>query len=109
MIDSNGTVYVGRGFLREGQTTYESLTSYNNKAVSISFMLKTDEEIPNAEQQEALCKFIEQSIDDKALDENYTLFHQSALVSSYYDHQDVNLVNCSLSWRKRKALDYVEK
>lgn len=105
-IGVDGTVYEGRGFLHEGQASYESCTSFNSKAVSISFILQGKAEQPNEKQQEALCLFIRKSIDDKVLDENYFLFHHSELTSSFFEYleEDKEIVTgtCNVKSYKRK-------
>jgi hypothetical protein len=105
LIGFTGTIVEGRGFLREGQTTYETETSYNNKAVSINLIYEDEEdEKPNEKQKDLLCRFIEKSIENNDLDEEFKLFHHSSLLASYYDKfelTDENRGNCSLKWQKR--------
>lgn len=108
-IGVDGTVYEGRGFLHEGQSSYESFTTFNSKAVSISFILQGKAEQPNERQQEALCLFIRKSIDDKVLDENYFLFHHSELISSFFEYleEDKKIVTgaCNVkSYKSKKSL-----
>ena len=97
-----------RGFSREGQTTCESLTCYNAKAVSISFLLQGNEKKPNQAQMKTLCLFIEQSIESNELDENYLIFQHSQLISSYFDdHESVEELRtemCQLNLGKSNAI-----
>lgn len=99
MITPEGIVIEGRGFWREGQTTFESLTSYNNKAIAISFIVESDSEQPNEKQQDALCLFLKKSIEDGDLDKNYKVFHHLALTGT---SRNYNLEYCRLDWRERK-------
>lgn len=95
-IDSQGSVYEGRGLAREGQTTYESLTSYNNKAISISFLLEENSK-PTELQEKSLCWLIENlNLTD------YKLYKQSDLTTRSSD-DDYKFQNCSLVWKKRKT------
>lgn len=104
LIDASGTVFEGRGFKKEGQTTGESLTSYDNKAISISFILSESERTPNFAQQECFCDFIHQSIEQGALDGSYVVFKHSSLLASYDDTEDDSLSvgACELNWGKRR-------
>lgn len=101
---TDGAVYEGRGFPIEGQTTFASQTSYNNKAVSISFIIRVNETTPSLKQQESFCRFINQSIEQKDLNETFSLFHHSDLVSSTIDdaNDDFSFETCELHARKRK-------
>lgn len=104
LIDASGAVYEGRGFRREGQTTGESLTSYNNKAVSISFILSESESAPSAVQQKAFCDFVNRSIEVGALDASFVAFKHSSLLALYDDTEDDSLSvgACELNWGKRR-------
>lgn len=104
LIDASGAVYEGRGFQKEGQTTGESGTSYNSKAVSISFILSESESTPSAVQQESFCDFVHQSIERGSLDGNYVVFKHYALLASYDDTEDDSLSvgACELNWGKRR-------
>lgn len=113
LIDASGVVYEGRGFSREGQTTGESLTSYNNKAVSVSFIVSESESTPpvgqqdallSKVQQEAFCNFINQSIEDGALDANFVVFKHTSLLASYDDAEDdsLSLGDCGVSYGKSR-------
>lgn len=100
LIDPSGVVYEGRGFQREGQTTGESLTSYDNKAISISFILSESESTPNPVQRESFCDFVHQSIEQGDLDGSYVVFKRSLLLASYDDTEDgsLSLSDCELNW-----------
>lgn len=84
IVGPDGKFYEGRGFNKEGQTTYESLTSFNSKAISIGFMLKETDSRPNANQTDGFCQFIKQSIESQELDENFLLYSHSVLTSSFF-------------------------
>lgn len=102
-VGLDGAVYEGRGFPIEGQTTFASQTSYNNKAVSISFIIRVNESTPSLKQQESFCRFINQSIERKDLKETFTFFHHSHLISSTLDGKDdFDIETCYLHARKRK-------
>lgn len=104
----NGGLIEGRGFSHEGQTTCESRTCYNNKAVSVNFILGDNDIKASDEQLETLCVFIQRFTDSNDLDENYLMFHHSQLTSSYFDDQDgaVELLTekCQFNLRKRNAI-----
>lgn len=107
LIATDGTVYEGRGFGREGQTTYEdSLTSFNTQAVSISFLVAESDEKPNLKQLETFCFFIEESIDDEKLSRNFKAFQRFTLISSYFDapnlNEDFETCDGKLTWESRK-------
>lgn len=104
LIDASGAVYEGRGFHREGQTSGESLTSYDNKAVSISFILGESESFLSSEQQRAFCDFVRLSIVEGALEENFVVFKRSSLLASYDDAENDSLSvgACELNWGKRR-------
>lgn len=105
----DGTIYEGRGFKNEGQTTFASQTSYNNKAVSISFIMRVNGTTPSLKQQESFCRFINQSIEQKDLNESFSLFHHSHLISSAIEPYDDDFVieTCNLHPRERKKLQYM--
>ena len=105
LIDSFGAIYEGRGFERESQqTTYETFTTYVNKAILINFILDEKSNTSNTKQQKALCGFLHESIRRGYLSENYVLFELSALLASFYDVIDETAMNaCELNWRKRKT------
>lgn len=84
VVGPDGKFYEGRGFNREGQTTYESLTSFNSKAISIGFLMKETDTTPSSNQTNGLCKFIERSLKNQDLDEDFRLYRHSALTSSVF-------------------------
>lgn len=100
-VGLDGAVYEGRGFPIEGQTTFASQTSYNNKAVSISFIIRVNETAPSLKQQESFCRFIDQSIEQKDLKATFSLFHHSHLVS-LTTSEDFSIETCDLQAHKRK-------
>lgn len=101
---ADALVYVGRGFDREGQTTYSnSVTSFNSQAISISFLMDQDETEPNAKQKKSLCWFIELSLANNSLSENYTAYRQTSLVSSEdEDGSYEDFGDCGVNWQTRK-------
>lgn len=102
LISSEGTVYEGRGFSREGQTTHDSRTSYNGKAVSISFLSSGSS--LSEEQQTAFCVFIDNMLASGDLDESFLIFQHNDLKSSFYDqHEDILIEGCELHLMKRKT------
>lgn len=104
LIASDGWVYAGRGFGREGQTTFSnSVTSFNSQAISISFLMAEEDIEPSRKQKASLCWFVEHSIENENLAENYTAFHQSLLVSSE-DEDELNedFGGCGVNWQTRK-------
>lgn len=104
LIGLNGNIYEARGFGREGETTSESGTSYNNKAVSVSFIQMRDNDGPNSHQQRALCQFIRESVENRTLYESYTAFHHSDLTSSFFEYQPRELEHCKeVKWQERNA------
>lgn len=106
LIDSSGGLIEGRGFQREGQLPCESHTCYNNKAVSINFILNENDN-PSAMQLDTLCTFTRHFIDTKDLDSSYTIFLHSQLTSSYFDNQEeVELATeiCQLNFKRRNAI-----
>ena len=83
MIGSAGELFEGRGFLREGQTSNDSLTSYNKKAVSVGFIMRENEKIPSDRQRKAFCQFVAKSISENDLEERQTAL--DVIFSQYND------------------------
>lgn len=104
LIGMDGTVFEGRGLHREGQTTYDSLTSFNTQALSISFMTTINDKEPNSMQKETFCHFINDSIFSGDLSPKYKAFYGSALTSSYHESQDFNgdFGGCQVKLEKRE-------
>ncbi|CRL00274.1 CLUMA_CG013547, isoform A [Clunio marinus] len=104
IVALDGTIYEGRGFSHEGQTTFDSLTSYNNKAVAINFLLTEDDQTLNSIQEKAFCKFLEESISTGSVKENATIFHHSSLLKSYFETFEMPNLDCSqlenVEWKK---------
>ncbi|KAL7021285.1 hypothetical protein ACKWTF_011824 [Chironomus riparius] len=85
IIALDGTIFEGRGFEREGETTCESdkITCYNNKAISISFVQSSTKDYEvNDKQQSAYCQFIKQKQDMRLIDYTFTAFNHNNLIST---------------------------
>jgi hypothetical protein len=88
IIALDGTIFEGRGFEHEGETTCESdkITCYNNKAISISFVQSSanDYEV-NEKQQSAYCQFIKEKQDIRLIDSTFNAFNHNNLISTTVD------------------------
>lgn len=105
-ITLHGDVYEGRGLLREGQSTYESLTSYNNKAISVSFLLENADSSLEDKQKSAFCWLLKDHLisSDIQLNENFKLYNQSALTSSFNSSwSNEKFDDCDLVWETRES------
>lgn len=102
LISLDGTIYEGRGLLREGQTTNDGFTSYNSQALSISFLASENENLSEL-QQNAFCLFIDEMIADDILDRNFLTFQHGKLISSFFDFQsEISIEKCEIILVKRK-------
>lgn len=100
-----GAVYEGRGLLQESQSTYESLTSYNNKAISVSFLLNHVDDSPEKNQTAALCWLLKEFFNygDNQLNENFKFYKQEVLTSSYHSNwRNKTYDDCNLFWETRE-------
>lgn len=84
IIALDGTIFEGRGFEREGETTCESdgITCYNNKAISMSFVLMADDDEVNSKQRTAFCEFIKENQQTGNIDGYFNVFNENNLISS---------------------------
>lgn len=96
-VSSEGRIFEGRGEFIEGQTTYESLTSYNNKALSVSLILSEEGMEPTENQTNALCYFVDNFLEK----EDFKLYKESVLISSFNKSKDYSF-NCEKNWDKRE-------
>ena len=103
LIATDGTVYEGRGFSREGEATIleDTKTSFDIQAVSISFMVTEEKQEPNSVQLETFCNFLNRSKSNEEIKENYKVFHQSSLISSN-ENLIENFEHCEVKWEKSK-------
>lgn len=82
LIDPQGVVYECRGFMCEGQHTYDKgSASYNNHTISVSFIGNYSAEELNDEQKNALKLLIKSSIEDDNLRRDYILYYQEQLTN----------------------------
>lgn len=80
IIGSDGTVFEGRGFFKEGQMTYDSFgTSYNNEAIGIKML---SENGTTAVQIKSLQSFLEECVNRKDLVKDFKLFYHEQLTQS---------------------------
>lgn len=112
IVGPDGNFYEGRGFNKEGQTTYGSLTSFNSKAISIGFMLKEADLKPSANQTDGFCQFIDKSLKNQDLDKDFLLYSHSELTSSSFTEFketpfSENGVGCEfdITWGTRENLN----
>lgn len=104
IISSEGTIFEGRGFSREGQSTYDSHTSYNQKAFSISFLSNPCDNSLTEEQQTAFCRFIEIMLVNGDLDESFIVLQHNDLTGSNFDCDESILIeSCDIQITKRKT------
>ncbi|KAG5672018.1 hypothetical protein PVAND_002180 [Polypedilum vanderplanki] len=93
IIAEDGTVFEGRGFMREGETTCENdmITCYNKNSISIAFVrsfTKSNNDVNenniNEQQHSAFCEFIKNNTEGngKNIDESFNVFHHDNLISS---------------------------
>lgn len=90
IIALDGTIFEGRGFERESETTCESdkITCYNNKAISISFVQSSEDDYEvNERQKSAYCQFIKEKQDNKLIDFTFTAFNHNNLISTTVDDE----------------------
>jgi len=90
IIALDGTIFEGRGFERESETTCESdkITCYNNKAISISFVQSSEDDYEvNERQKSAYCQFIKEEQDNKLIDFTFTAFNHNNLISTTVDDE----------------------
>lgn len=80
LIASDGRVYEGRGFLNEGQHTYDMLsTDYNPNAIGIAFIGNYTRTPLTASQDAMIHNFIRSNVKNGKISENYILYHQDQL------------------------------
>ena len=81
LVASDGSVFEGRGFLHEGQHTIDyALTFYNAKAIGVAFIGTFQEKSLTNLQIEAFERFIENSISDGKIKEDFKLYYQEQLI-----------------------------
>jgi hypothetical protein len=100
IIARDGTVFEGRGFEWEGETTCadDTLTCYNNDAISIAFVQNFSQNV-SEQQRSAFCEFIRNNTrqHQRNISETFNVFHHDNLISSAALDSDDYGAQCSRS------------
>lgn len=106
LIDTEGTLYEGRGFLYEGQHTFDmQLTDYNSNAIGISFIGNYSSAAMTPSQKTAIHMFIQTYIDIGHISDKYLLYHRAQL-SLNEDTTENNLYKTVQTWDHWTASKY---
>lgn len=82
LIDGNGTIFEGRGFLYEGEHTASSNgSSYNDIGIGVAFIGTLDKDPPSNEQIEGFRKFLAYFTSELMIVKDYKIFSHDQLLN----------------------------
>lgn len=105
LISTDGTIYEGRGYSYEGQHSNDRGSTSYNKAIGVSFIGNLTENIPSDVQLNSLKYFIEKSVGDGKVKEDYKLYFREQLIgSNEVSNQLYDAIKTFDHWKESKSM-----